>query len=61
VLCKFTGQNESHTRYQTSVSHDNTEGHEVDSRGLDLSGRDGGFFVIRGEFGRFGGDALKDV
>lgn len=31
------------------------------SRGLDLSGRNGGLLVVGSKFGGLGGDALKDV
>ena len=32
-----------------------------DLRGLNLTGGDGGFLVVGGQFGCLGGDALKDI
>ena len=32
-----------------------------DSRGLDLSGRDGGFLVVGSEFGGLSGNTLEDI
>ena len=36
-------------------------GEDESDRGLDLSGRDGGSVVVRGELGGFGSDSLENV
>ena len=59
MLGKFTREDESDTGNQVRVG--GCEKTEANSRGLDLSGRDGGLLVVCGELGGLGGDTLEDV
>lgn len=64
MLGQLTRQDETDTvagMLATRPDGDGGGGGRVDSRGLDLSGRDGRLLVVGSKLGGLGGDALEDV
>ena len=59
MLRQFTGKDESDTAYSKKLTYPQISKHDL--RGLNLTGGNGGFLVVGGQFGCLGGNALENI